>query len=124
MYINIIITVKWLPLKFATLLQLLKPVASSWQQLASFLLPDNLQYNIKTIQTNAFHNNQGALMEVLRKWRDCTTREKRTWKTLCDTAERYEDNSLTQYIQEKHLENDCEFNVIISTSVILKARLR
>ena len=114
MYINIIVTVKWLPLKFGTLLRLLKPVANSWQQLARFLLPDHLLYHIDVIQTNAFHDNQGALMNVLNKWLSGTRREKRTWKTLCDTAKQCGDNSLKQYIQERHLENDCEFNAIIS----------
>ena len=113
MYINVIITVKWMPLNFATLLQLLQPAESSWEKLASFLLPDDLQYKIDTIKKDAFHSNSEALMKVLRKWLSCTKREKRTWKTLCDTAERYKDNSLKQYIQENHLENDCEFYVII-----------
>ena len=96
---------------FATSLRLLKPVASCWEKLAIELLLDD---KIDTIKKNAFHSNSGALMEVLRKWLDCTKREKRTWKTLCDTSEQYKDNSLRQYIQENHLENDCEFNVIIS----------
>ena len=114
MYINIIITVKWLPLKFGTLLQLLNPVASSWQQLARFLLPANLQYHINIIETNAFHNSQGALMNVLNTWLSTTRRVNRTWKILCDTAKKCGDNSLEQYIQDNYLENDCEFNVIIS----------
>ena len=114
MYINIIITVKWMPLNFATLLRLLQPVESSWEKLASFIIPNNLQFKIGTIKKDAFHDNSQALMEVLRKWLNCTKREKRTWKTLRDTAERYKDNSLKEYIQEKRLENDCKFNVIIS----------
>ena len=106
-------TVKWKPLDFATLLRLLQPVESSWQQLASFLIKPSSQYNVQSIQKNAMPINSNALIESLRTWLNRTRREKRTWQTLCDTAKKYEDGpqTLEQYLAERHVES--EFYVIL-----------
>ena len=109
-YYIVIIIVKWKVFDDATLFRLLKPVASSWEELARFLLKDELLYEIETIKTDAFHKNSQALITVLTEWRDCTKRVKRTWQTLCDTAKKYRDESLEQYIQERHLESESEFH--------------
>ena len=107
--INVIITVKWKTLDFAILLRLLRPVESSWEKLASFLVKDDLQYKVDTIRTDANRSNSNALVEALKRWLDCTKRNERNWQILCDTAKKYEDEyesqTLKQYLQEKHLES-------------------
>ena len=100
---------KWAPLKFEDLLRLLQHVESSWKTLAGYLLKDNLQYKIDTIESNSFHDDTStkALDDVLRKWLVCTVQAKRTWQTLRDAADKYKDGSLENYIVSKSL--GCEF---------------
>ena len=100
---------KWKPLKFDTLLRLLQPVAKSWDRLAGFLLENKFQHKIGAIQKDADRINADALDKTLSKWLQCTVREKRTWKVLCDTARKHGDELLEQYILNNCLE--CEFNV-------------
>ena len=107
--------VKWKPLEFAALLKLLKPVESSWEELAYLILKDELQCKIKTISANAFHSRkEKALDEVLIEWQKCAERGKLTWQTLSDTAKKCGDQSLELYIQQNSLE--CELNVTILCS--------
>ena len=86
----------------ATLLQLLQPVESSWKELAVYLLREELQHKVKVIEADCFHNNasQKALDDVFSTWLERTVGAKRTWQTLSDTAKKYGDNSLEQYIQK------------------------
>ena len=85
----------------ATLLRLLEPVESNWDELATYLLKDELQPKIKTIESDCFHDDsEKGLFEVISKWLDCTEASKRTWKTLCDTAKKYRDESLVQYMEK------------------------
>jgi len=41
----------------ATLLRLLEPVESNWDELATYLLKDELQHKIKTIESDCFHDD-------------------------------------------------------------------
>ena len=95
-------TAKWKPLEMATLLQLLQPVESSWKELAVNLLSEELQHRVNVIEADCFHNDasQKALDDVFSKWLERTVGPQRTWQTLSDTAKKYGDNSLAQYIQE------------------------
>ena len=117
MYINtmcnfIIVTtaVKWKSLEMAALLRLLQPVESSWKVLARYLLRNELQCKVNTIEADCFHNeaSQKALDDVFSKWLERTVGAKRTWQTLCDTAKKYGDMSLEKYI-EKNGELKSEF---------------
>ena len=120
--ISLLATVKWNPLDKATMLRLLQPVESSWKTLARDLLKQDLQYKIKTIEKDCFHNNasEEALNDVLSKWLQRNIRANRTWQKLCDVARKYEcdeDGSLEQYMQENHLES--EFMIRIMYAVIV-----
>ena len=86
----------------ATLLQLLQPIESSWKELGVYLLSEELQHKVKAIEADCFHNDasQKALDDVFKIWLERTVGAKRTWQTLSDTAKKYGDNSLAQYIQE------------------------
>ena len=98
-------TENWKPIELATLLRFLQPVESEWKQLARLLLRDELSYKIDTIEADCFHNtaSKTALIDVLSKWLEITESQRRTWKTLCDTAKKYGDESLEKYIQENNL---------------------
>ena len=93
---------KWKPLEMATMLQLLQPVESSWKVLARYLLKEELQFKVNTIETDCFRNDASlkALDDVFSKWLERTVGAKRTWQTLCDAAKKYGDRSLEKYIQE------------------------
>ena len=95
-------TVQWKPLKIATVLLLLQSVESSWKKLARYLLKDELQHKVNTIETDCFHNSasKNALDEVFSTWLDCTVAAQRTWQILCTTSKKYGDESLEQYIQK------------------------
>ena len=95
-------TVQWKPLEIATVLLLLQPVESSWKKLAQYLLKDELQYKVNTIEIDCFRNaaSKEALDEVFSKWLSRTEAAQRTWQTLCDTSKKYGDESLEQYIQK------------------------
>ena len=86
----------------ATLLQLLQPIESSWKELAVYLLSEELQHKVKAIEADCFHNDasQKALDDVFNIWLERIVGPQRTWQTLSDTAKKYGDNSLEQYIQE------------------------
>ena len=107
--------VKWKPLEMADLLRLLQPVESSWDTLGRDLLKDKLEYKIDTIESDCFHddNSRKALDEVLSKWRSCTVSAKRTWQTLCETAERHNDVSLEKFIQENWIERKFSYNYLV-----------
>ena len=89
----------------ADLLQLLRPVASSWKKLADYLLRNDLQYKIGVIESDCFYDNtsERALDDVLSKWLECTSRPKRNWQTLCNAANKYGDNSLEKYMEANSL---------------------
>ena len=92
------------------MLRLLQPVESSWISLADYLLTNNSQYIIATIQADCFRNNsasENALRDVLAKWRQCTVRANRIWQTLCVAANNNNDNSLEQYITANGLQSEC-----------------
>lgn len=99
-------TVKWEPLKMAELLRLLKPVESSWKILGRFLLRDELQYKMDTIESTCFHDDTStkALDHVWNKWLERTARP--NWQTLCDAAKKYGDDSLENYIEMNGLESE------------------
>ena len=95
------------------LLRLLQPVESSWKTLGRYLLRDELQCKIATIENDCFHNDASkrALDDVLNKWLECTAGEKRTWQTLCDAAEKYGDDSLEKYIEKNELKSELLYNM-------------
>ena len=99
MNVTINATAIWVPLKMADLLRLLQPVESSWKTLGRYLLRDELRKKLDTIESDSFHNNASkkALDDVLDKWLDCTVGAK--WRTLCDAAKNYGDDSLEKYIK-------------------------
>ena len=84
------------------MLRLLEPIEVYWKELASCLLKDELQYKIKDIEADCFHDTTSvnALDDALSKWLKTTKRAKRTWQTLCEISKKYGDESLEQYIQE------------------------
>ena len=86
----------------ATMLRLLQPVESSWKKLGRYLLREELQSKLNTIEANCFRNDasQSALDDVFSKWLERTVGAKWTWQTLSDTAKKYGDESLEQYIQD------------------------
>ena len=101
-----------MPLEFATLLRLLEPVEGSWKDLGCFLLKDDLQRKLETIESDAFHSNSAkALDKVFSEWMKSAKRQELTWQALSDTATKYGDESLVQYIRVNVL--DCELKVII-----------
>lgn len=87
------------------MLRLLQPVESSWKTLAHHLLRNELQYKIKTIETDCIQKDAGqkALDDVFSSWLERTVKSERTWQTLCNTAKIYGDESLEQYIQANGL---------------------
>ena len=92
------------------MLRLLQPVESSWKSLADYLLKDNSQHKIATIQANCFHDNsasENALRDVLAMWCQRTLQANRIWQTLCVAAKKCEDNSLEQYITANGLQSEC-----------------
>ena len=86
----------------ADLFRLLRQVESSWKNLAKELLKERLHFRIATIESNCFHNNTiiKAIDDVFDKWLQCTKRDKRKWKTLCDAAAECGDDSLTDYVKD------------------------
>ena len=108
MSVTINTTAKWEPLKMADLLRLLQPVESSWKTLGRYLLRDEVQHKLATIESNCFHNNASkiALDDVLNKWLECTVGAKRTWQTLCDVAKKYGDDSLKKYVEANSLTSE------------------
>ena len=92
----------------ADLLRLLQPVESSWKTLGRYLLRDEVQHKLATIESNCFHNNASkiALDDVLNKWLECTVGAKRTWQTLCDVAKKYGDDSLKKYVEANSLTSE------------------
>ena len=93
---------EWKPLEMAALLRLLQPVESSWKELARYLLREELQCKVNTIEADCFRNEatQKALDDVFSKWLERTVGAKRAWQTLCDAAMKYGDMSLEKYIKE------------------------
>ena len=87
------------------MLRLLKPVESTWKTLAHHLLKDELQYKVKTIETDCIQKDAGqiALDGVFSSWLKRTVKSERTWQTLCNTAKKCGDESLEQYIQANGL---------------------
>ena len=67
---------------------------------------------MKGIKADCFQNsaNDTGLRKVVEKWLGRTTRDKRTWKTLLDTAEMVDEHELSKYLDE---------NGISSKSIIL-----
>ena len=100
--IIVVTIVKWEPLEIATMLRLLQPVESSWKKLGRYLLREELQSKLNTIEADCFRNDasQSALDDVFSKWLERTVGAKRTWQTLSDTAKICGDESLEQYIQD------------------------
>ena len=92
----------------ADLLRLLKPVESSWKTLGRAILRDDLQYKIKTIESDSFHDDTSkkALDDVLSRWLECTVSAKRNWQTLCDAAKKHGNDSLEKYIEKYNLESE------------------
>ena len=90
------------------MLRLLQPVESSWKTLGRYLLGNELQFKISTIESYCFHNDASkkALDDVLNKWLECTVGTKRKWQTLCDAAEKYGDDSLNEYVKTNNLESE------------------
>ena len=98
----------------ADLLRLLQPVESSWKPLGRYLLKDELQYKLKAIEADSFHNDASkkALDDVLEKWLECTVSENRIWQTLCDAAEKNEDDSLKEYVKANNLKSEFYINIM------------
>ena len=85
----------------ATMLQLLQPVESSWKKLARYLLREDMQYIVNTIESDCFQNDTvtKALDDVFTVWLERVTGPDRTWQALCNIAKKHGDKSLEPYMQ-------------------------
>ena len=103
LYIHLIVS--WIPFDLATAHRLLRPIAPDWEELAGCLLKDKADEKIKSIYADCFNNDAAnkALNKTVMKWLPRTTRDKRTWKTLCEVAGKWGDLTLEQYMKENHL---------------------
>ena len=112
----IVITVQWKPVEIATVLKLLQPVEGYWKKLAGLLLREELQCEIKTIESDCFHDDstENALDETLTKWLSSTPMAKQSWQTLCNAAKKCGDKSLEIYIQEKNHKSKSQY---VTTSI-------
>ena len=92
----------------------LKQIAAYWEKLATQLLPDEHANVINTIKANCNFRDaaQKALFEVLHKWRDCSTKEHRNWKTLNNVAKKYDDYTLEKYMKDNHLKGEVSCRVM------------
>jgi len=97
--------VSWKPFDLATAHLLLRPIAADWEELAVCLLKDKADEKIKLINADCFNNNTAnkALNKTIMAWICRTTRDKRTWKTLCEVAGKWGDMTLEQYLKVNHL---------------------
>jgi len=110
--------VKWDQLDLASLLLLLRPVASHWNKLGELLLKDDLQYKIKSIENESFYKDDSkkALSRVLMDWREQTKKHMRTWQTLCDFAKKHGDDTLESYVEKNALESELNGMVVVMHS--------
>ena len=98
----------------------LKQIVEKWEELATQLLPDNHASVIYTIKANCNFRDaaQKALYEVLRKWRDSTTKEYRNWKTLNNAAKKYEDYTLEEYMKCHNLKGEVSCIIMCCTLLL------
>ena len=98
--------VTWKPFDIGTAQRLLLPLDADWKEFATYLLKDKVDARIKSIDATCSISKVGnkALNEAVLSWTRRTTRDKRTWKTLCEVASKWEDKTLEQYLNDKKLE--------------------
>jgi len=100
-----IFTVTWKPFNIGIAQRLLHPLDADWKELATYLLKDKIDERIKSIDASCSNSKVGnkALNEAVLSWRRRTTRDKCTWKTLCEVAGKWGDKTLEQYLNAHQL---------------------
>jgi len=114
---NCTVAIGWKPIDLHTLLQLLKPVESDWEELGYHLVKD---HEVKSIKANSLQNNasEKALGEAIIKWSTRTVREKRKWRTLQTIAEKWGDHTLSTFLKENKLSGEWSINIYYSTAIM------
>ena len=107
----------WKPFDLATAHRILRSIAANWEDLAVFLLKDKADEKIKLINADCFNTNAAnkALNKTIMAWIPRTTRDKRTWKTLCEVAGKWGDMTLEQYLKVNHLARKYNHVIFIVT---------
>ena len=96
----------------ATMLRLLKPVESSWMDLAHILLEKTkLQWKVDTIEADCGFKDfsHKVLNDVFNKWLRSTKQSQRTWQTVHNAAKLHGDESLERYMQANKLKSKFQY---------------
>jgi len=104
--------VTWKPFDIGTAQRLLRPLDADWKELATYLLKDKVDDNIKSIDANCNTSKVGnaPLNEAILIWRRRTCKAERTWNALCEIARKWEDKTLEQYLNANKLAREYPLN--------------
>jgi len=89
-------------MQLTIILQMLQPIEADWEELASFL---GMEHVVKSIKADCLHKDahEKALFEAIKMWLSRTEREHRKWSTLYTIAEKWGDNTLSQFLKNHDL---------------------
>lgn len=94
----------WKKFDMATAHRLLQPLDAVWEELAGFLLKQKANEKINSIKANLANNfGDKGLIESVKKWLPRTTGDQRTWKTLCEAAKEWDDQTMKPYMEDNSL---------------------